>query len=476
MKGKARHFLSIFAVIAFLYWTAGSGCAVQVPPSGGPRDSLPPNLISVKPIDSSVNFLGKKIVFQFDEYVQLDKPTENLIVNPTPKINPRVEGHLSTVTVTIKDTLQPNTTYSFDFGKTIKDVNEGNVLKDFRYVFSTGPSIDTFTLSGQVIDAQSGIPDSTLIVELYSKTDDSAVTKEKPVYVTRLNGKGIFTFHFLHPGSYALYALKDEGGTRRYLSKQQKFAFADAPVQVGDSSKAVTLYAYVEEDKEKEKKPTVAAPAAKKNNKEKEKKDDILRIASNLDKGTQDLLDSFKLFFRPDPLKNFDSSKIRFTDEKFETLPNAHFIPDSNISTISLGYNWTENTAYNIIIDKDFGEDTLGRKLLRNDTLSFRTRKIAEYGLLRLRFPGLDLSKHPLLLFIQNNAIKEIHRFTSNEYYAKLFRPGDYELRIVYDENQNGRWDAGEFFGVHRQPERVLPISRKLTVKANWENEVDINL
>src|SRR4051812_24340446 len=92
-----------------------TGCANIVPPQGGPRDSVPPKLESVNPRDSARNFTGKKIVLEFDEFVQIDNIQENLLVSPVPKVNPLIDSKLRTVTVTIKDTLQPNTTYSINF-------------------------------------------------------------------------------------------------------------------------------------------------------------------------------------------------------------------------------------------------------------------------------------------------------------------------------------------------------------------------
>ena len=149
---------------------------------------------------------------------------------------------------------------------------------------------------------------------------------------------------------------------------------------------------------------------------------------------------------------------------------------DTSNKQVTLFYPWTESTGYNLIIDTAFAADTAGRKLLRNDTINFRTKKERDYGLVRLRFPNLDLGKNPVLLFLQNDKVVKSHVFINREYYAKLFEPGEYELRLIYDENKNGRWDTGEFFGKHRQPERVVPISRRITVKANWDNEVDITL
>ena len=175
----------------------GPGCANMSPPLGGAKDTLPPVFLGAQPADSSKKVSPKKIILAFNEYVQLENISEQLIIVPTPKINPIITSKLKTITITIKDTLQPNTTYALDFGNAIKDINENNVLKNFNYVFSTGAYIDSGSLSGKVVMAETGKTDSTLLVVLYRNAEDSAVVKERPRYVTRLNGKGLFTFRFL---------------------------------------------------------------------------------------------------------------------------------------------------------------------------------------------------------------------------------------------------------------------------------------
>jgi hypothetical protein len=472
-------FSPFLLIIALLPSTlVQTGCANIVPPMGGPRDSLPPHLVRINPRDSATNFSGKKIVIEFDEFVQIDNIQENLLVSPVPKINPLVDSKLRTVTVTVKDTLQPNTTYSIDFGNAIKDINEGNILKNFTYLFTTGNSLDSLKLTGKVIIAETGKTDSTLIVMLHTSQDDSAVIKEKPRYIARVDINGNFAFSNLPSDTFALFALKDEGGQRRYLSNSQLFAFADERVTPGISPQPVTLYAYTEkEDTVKEKgakpaTPAVARPAANKKN---EKKDNRLRLETNLSNNELDLLSQFELRFAT-PLKNFDSTKVIFTDEKHEPLSNYHFTTDTSNKKVTLSYSWTENTAYNLIIDKDFAEDTAGNKIPATDTISFRTKKQSEYGLVRLRLMNLDFSKNPVLQFVQADQVKFAYPMTGREFNAKLFLPGEYDLRILYDDNKNGVWDAGAFFGKHRQPEKVMPISRKLTVKANWDNLVDITL
>ncbi len=105
-----------------------------------------------------------------------------------------------------------------------------------------------------MIIAETGIADSTLIVVLHNNLDDSAVIKDRPRYVARLDRDGKFNFHHLPPGTFNLFALKDEGGQRKYMSKSQLFAFADKPINTQEPGN-ITLYAYLEKDTTPPKKP-----------------------------------------------------------------------------------------------------------------------------------------------------------------------------------------------------------------------------
>ncbi|HLA52545.1 MAG TPA: Ig-like domain-containing domain [Flavitalea sp.] len=473
---KLTRLLPFIATILFTSWllTMQSSCASIVPPTGGPRDSLPPVLLTVNPADSTLNFKGKKISFGFDEYVQIDEVQKNLIVSPTPKTNPIVTVKLKSINVEIKDTLDVNTTYTLNFGNAISDLNEGNVFRQFTYLFSTGRFIDSLELSGRVVVAETGKADSTLIVLLYNLFDDSAVVKERSRYMAKVDTLGNFHFINLAPGKYRVFALKDEG-SRRYFDKSQLFAFMDSTVTSQSERNDLMLYAYSEE-KEEEEGDTATQSSGSRSRRRPNAKDKILQTANNLGDGKLDLLSNPEIAVSVDPFRNLDSTRVHLLNEKFEPLNRYRLVMDTSNKKISVVHPWLENTKYNILLDSGFVQDTMGRVVLRPDTLQFITKKKSEYGALKLRFLNLDLKKRPILLFLQNDEIKYTHVFKNNQVNIDLFQVGDFDLRIIYDENRNGRWDPGEFFKKHKQPERVLTVARKLNIKANWDTEVDIQL
>jgi hypothetical protein len=469
-----RLFIFFLVCVAVTRYPLITGCANIVPPTGGPRDSLPPVLLTAEPKMKAVRVDGKKFILTFDEYIDLKDIRKNLIVSPVPKTMPTVTSHLKVITIEMKDTLQPNTTYALNFGRAVTDVNEGNVLKNFTYVFSTGRYVDSVQYSGRVVMAYTGKPDSTLIAMLHDKLYDSAVAKERPRYIARLDSSGYFTFSNVRPGVYDLFALKDETGLHVYTSKAQIFAFADSPVDLSRHAPSPLLYAY--EDTSgfaKPTKKTLLPPApTKKEDKDKPKR---LIISGNIPNGQLDLHDSLKLSFGA-PLKFYDTSKIRFTVDSFLNITSYSWLMDSTNKKLTLIYKWKPGTPYHLILQKDFGEDTLGGKLLKIDTINFRTKSESDYGNLRLRFRNLELNRHPILLFFSGDKIILSYKMgPSLRYNNKLFIPGEYQLRILYDTNQNGVWDPGDYYK-HLQPEIAVPLKNKINVKANWDNEIDITL
>ena len=343
------------------------------------------------------------------------------------------------------------------------------MMKDFTYTFSTGAYFDSLEFTGNVLLAETGGMDTTLTVLLHKTDIDSALIKEKPRYVAKTDGRGYFRFKNLPPGTFYVYALKDEGGSYRYMSKSQLFAFLDSAVIVSDSTKPVTLYAFAA----KEKAPQGAAVTDDRNKKPADKR---LKFTTNLAGDRQDLLEKFVMTFET-KLKDFDSSKVHFTtDTIFSPLSGFSWEMDSTRKKLTLNYPWQEGVLYNLVLEKDFATDSLGYQLLKPDTISFRGKNKRDYGKLILRFRNLDLTQNPVLLFVQNNDVKKSFPLNETTFSQELFPPGEYSLRILNDKNENGIWDPGVFFEKRQQPELVKPIHRTLNIRPGLDNAFDIDV
>ncbi|WP_264531550.1 Ig-like domain-containing protein [Flavobacterium sp. N502540] len=220
-----------FRYIAFLLVFFMLSCAKRGSITGGLKDTLAPVLKYSSPKNFSTNFKGNEIILGFDEYVKLKNLNKQLIVSPPMKHEPLIlpTTPSKVITIKIKDTLQPNTTYSFNFGQSIADNNEGNSINQFKYIFSTGSSIDSLSISGQIKDAYEKNVDNFVSVILYEINDtyqDSLIYKQSPRYITNtLDSLRTFKLENLKAGKYLLMALKDKGSNNRYNPKDDKIGF-----------------------------------------------------------------------------------------------------------------------------------------------------------------------------------------------------------------------------------------------------------
>ena len=192
----ARNSLLILLSL-FVYYAVsviGTGCAQIGMPTGGPKDTLAPVLTSVTPQNRTTRFTGNEVTFNFDEYITAEEMSKNIIISPTLKYPATYIVRPKSLNIRIKDTLKPNTTYTIHLGNAIKDVNEGNIFKDHVLTFTTGNHFDSLRLSGRVLTAETGRPDSTLMLVLFPTEPDSAVLKQKAEYYTFADGQGNFEF------------------------------------------------------------------------------------------------------------------------------------------------------------------------------------------------------------------------------------------------------------------------------------------
>ena len=228
-----KRFLQLATVALFassLLWRCANVATLQ----GGPKDSLPPIVVSALPGFGTTNFTGREILIGFNEYVQIKDQQKEFFTSPMMKKTPTVTTSGKGIRITILDTLEENQTYALNFGNSIVDNNEGNRLSGLRYVFSTGSEIDSMVMSGYTVSASKGDSVSNSLIFFYpAEVDsipeyDSILLKHKPAVVARAGGNGIFIAQNLKPIDYKIYAIEDKNSNFTYDPETDMVGFLDS--------------------------------------------------------------------------------------------------------------------------------------------------------------------------------------------------------------------------------------------------------
>lgn len=237
-----KHFIRLlFFVVIIIFLT--SNCARKGRPDGGKKDSLAPLMVTANPPYKSIHFKSNKIKIYFDEYITLKEVTQQLVISPPLKYNPTItpQGTASKlITINITDTLKEQTTYTFNFGNSIQDNNEGNKLERFKYVFSTGNFIDSLQTKGTVKDAFLQEPKKNISILLYkidSTFTDSIVYRKKPSYVTNTVDSTLFDLSNIKKGIYLLLALEDAYNDYLFNPKEDKIGVYPRHINYLDRNK-----------------------------------------------------------------------------------------------------------------------------------------------------------------------------------------------------------------------------------------------
>ncbi|MHC1731018.1 MAG: Ig-like domain-containing domain [Bacteroidales bacterium] len=220
--------LSLTALVMLL----ALSCAKISAPTGGPKDNDPPVILKSLPGNSTVMFTGKEFEITFDEYVVLDRITEKFMVSPPLAKKPEIKLKGKTLAVTWEDDLADSTTYTFYFQDAIRDNNENNPIPNYQYVFSTGPVLDSLSLTGNVFNAADLEIVEDVMVMMYSNLSDTAPRTVLPAYISRPDPSGGFMINNIRPGSYRLFALKDLNGNSLYDLDDEIFAFGDSVISI----------------------------------------------------------------------------------------------------------------------------------------------------------------------------------------------------------------------------------------------------
>lgn len=513
-----------------------TGCARRGNIDGGAKDTIPPQLEVSLPENFSTGFKGKEIKLSFDEYVRLKDVGKQLVVSPPLKYQPVItpSAPSKTLTIRLRDTLQENTTYSLNFGQSIQDNNEGIPLSQFRYVFSTGSTIDSLEMSGSIRDALEKQADNFVTVMLYEINEtynDSTIYKEKPRYVTNtLDSAVVFKLQNMKAGKYQLIALKDGNGNYQYNPKSDKLAFHTEPVEL-PTDKQFVLRLFQEKGAFRGLRPSQASGSRMLAPYE----GDPEGAAYTVSNGTETFpstvtkfpdKDSLQLWlrapkadslnvriekdgFRKDfwvKLKNQKKDSIAFSPEfsgvlhprqvfnlrshtplaKFDESRISVRDKDSTAIPFTLGYdafNQKLEVRFEKQEDQKYRIDMLPGALTdffdqANDTLGYRvsTRLSAEYGNLRLKLS--NAKSYPVIVELTDDKGKILATEYADGPKDVEFigvEPADFTIRLIYDTNANRIWDPGSW-NEKRQPEEVIYFPATLKVRTNWDVTEEWNL
>ena len=229
MKRLSKYIPLIPAALVLGAMMFPSGCAnTTTPPTGGPKDTIPPVLVKTSPLPGAVNVPTHKTLlkFTFDEYVVV-KDANNIFLSPPLEKKPKYRMSGKTLVVSFESDLDSNTTYTLDITGAIADNNEGNMYEGFTLVFSTGSQIDSMCMTGVIQDCNTLMPIKGATVLLYKDHADSAIFLHRPDAAAKTDDWGFFSLRNIQDTVYRVYALRDANNNNIYEPDQESVGFLD---------------------------------------------------------------------------------------------------------------------------------------------------------------------------------------------------------------------------------------------------------
>tara|TARA_B100000287_G_scaffold252662_1_gene237417 strand:- start:3721 stop:5388 length:1668 start_codon:yes stop_codon:yes gene_type:complete len=530
-----KFFLNYFLYIILFFSLIN--CAKKASPTGGPKDTIPPVLISASPKLNTTFFDKEEVKFIFNEYVQLDDIDKQLIISPPLKIggyklHPTMSASKK-ITLSILDTLLENTTYTFNFGEGIKDYNEGNKMSFFSYTISTGAEIDSLNLKGLIKDAIEMEPDDFISLQLYpidSSFNDSAIYRKKPFYVTSTLDSTVFEFKNLKAGKYELIALKDFSNNYYFDQNVDQIGFLNTPITLPLDSiielkifKEKTIFSWADPffinnhhighgyygDYENQKFKLLSdVPKSFEylitKNRETDTlnywfkgiKTDSLKFEYPINDTIKTELVNFKNPIKDSlvinqmtigsidltekfklssnlPIISSDSSLVKIR-KKDSTLVSSKISIDENYDRVEIDFKLIPNDTYNIQLLPNALKDFWGNT---HDTLNYRvsTKKIEDYGNIFIQLIYEESYEFILELLKDGKVVRSYNKPNEDSNYSfKLLDPGKYFLRLIKDKNNNDKWDTGNYLE-KIQPEEVIYFPFELELRANWDLNESFN-
>ncbi len=516
------------------------GCAAMQKPQGGPRDRTPPKLIKAFPENMTRNFTAKQIRLDFDEYFALKNPFQEISISPAQEKPPTYKVSKKTLVVDFKDSLQKNTTYVINFGKAIADVNEGNILDNFTYVFSTGPHIDSLSVSGDVKNTLTGEHEKEVTVMLIPIKQDTIWGKKKPSIYTTTDTSGNFSLNNLHSGLYHIYALKETSPNKIYDNDNELVAFKKQTINLNKDTGNIHLSLF-KQDPEKTRaierrfdldgkmyftfnKPlenpslTILSPAELNNQKivSYNKTFDTVGVyMRNMD------FDSIKVSFLQNkkpldtitlrkgrketytrsiflqynttldnklkpgtdlqalssiPLESFDQSLITLAEDSNNVTNFTVSQDTSNLKKLNIKYAWKQNSRYQLLFNEGALTDIYGDRNKKIPKI-YSLDKTENYGQLAIKFKIPDTS-NAYVIELLNSQKKVVH-----------IDPLTKNSTITYRNYLVGKYYVRVVYDTNKNgkwdsgnikrkeyPENIWLYTKEITIRSNWDAEENIDI
>jgi hypothetical protein len=510
-------------LLLFVLLTVLFSCAIESVPTGGEKDITPPEVIESSPINYQTNFESTEIELTFDEFVELKNFNQQFSVSPPleNKVDYNLKG--KTLNITILDTLKENTTYTLNFGNSIVDITEGNPQTSYKFVFSTGPVLDSLKIQGEVHHAKSGKPMEGLLAMLYlDSEEDSVGYKSKPQYYAVTQEDGSFSIENIKDENYRLLVVDDKDFNFKITSRKEPRGFVSDLIRAGNDS-IYQLRTFVEENtlKFNQLKQTGRGKALVYYSADvpddfriREENDSALFIDDREGRDTLTLfykkgVSDTSLFYAQyadvtDTLfvrnAEFDKVKPSLTAKKATVTPSDVLTltsnkPIENFETSFLVYVKNGDTVnapkltlakngFDLVFDEQptFGDQynvhfipgfvsVFYNQTVDTASVSFKTKKETDYAFHIISLTQKQNQQSIIQLLDEKNNLVFERSVTGNATIeAPFLEPAGYILRVILDENKNGVWDTGNYLE-SIQPEQVLYYPEVIELRANWEIE-----
>ena len=515
------------------------GCGTQAQLMGGPRDTIPPKVLKMMPENLQTNFKGDKVEIQFNEYFKLVNEAKEFSVSPEFERQPILKVKKKMLEISFQDTLEKNTTYTLNFGKGIADINESNPIKNFTYVFATGPKLDSLSISGKVTNSTTGLPEIEAVVMIFPLNRDTLFGKKKALIYTTTDSSGNYQLKNLKKDSYKIYALKEQSSDKIYQQATDEVGFLKAPVVLDSNKKNINLQIFREDASvfrvvdrklnddgsifmslnQKLKKPSVLVTEPKNLDQGKLVKfnssNDSLKIwlkdmtfdsvkVAILDSGkpldtlkfTRGKKDTYKRtltatdnlegnLLNPNkplkitfnlPVEGVDVSKITLTQDSVSKTGLTLEKDTADFLSYYVKYPWLAKRKYEV----KFGAGAFTGIFKSTNKEFIKDFELAgkdNYGTLQLKvITPKEPSQYILEVIDGNKALVSSSTFQKDTTVRfNNYKAGIYYVRIVYDTNKNGKWDTGNV-SKQLQPEKIYNEPKELSIKANWDRNETITI